>query len=183
MKGIVFNLLESFVSKNFSEETWDQIHEESNLRNQDPYVGPGTYEDEDLLELVGTSNRILETPIPKILFLFGRFCFKPMVETCPQYLKGINSCADFLMIVDQVIHVEIQKLMPNAYLPRVIVTKRNNNTLEVRYESKRKLCGFLEGMITGCAEFFDEEVIIDHPICTHDGYDHCLLTLKITEKL
>ena len=182
MKGIIFNLLENFITDVKSESLWHEVYASTKLEDARPYVGPETYPDEDLFSLVITATQKLEMPVNKALFLFGKYTFKPLSEIHPHYLDGIKSASDFLMIVDQVIHVEVKKLMPEAYLPKLLITKNDDDSISIHYESKRKLCHFLEGLISGCAEYFGEEVEITHPVCAHEGYTYCLLNVAIWKK-
>jgi predicted hydrocarbon binding protein len=181
MKGIVFNLLEKFVENKFGLETWEQIESGAELKTKELFIGPGTYDDEELLALVGSSNKVLSLSINTILKSFGRFCFRPMIETNKSYLDGINNAAEFLHIVDNLIHVEVKKLMPDAYLPKIEVRTVDHKVF-LKYHSKRKLCSFLEGLVTGCADYCNENVDIQHPVCMHNGSESCELILEFTPK-
>ena len=52
MKGVVFNMLEEFVVENAGEEVFEEILYTCEFITVEPFVGPGTYPDEDLNELV-----------------------------------------------------------------------------------------------------------------------------------
>ena len=52
MKGIIFNLLEGFLTERLGEEKSDELIESCSLKTREPFVGPGSYPDEDLLAIV-----------------------------------------------------------------------------------------------------------------------------------
>ncbi len=180
MKGIVFNLLESFVVDNFDDETWDNIFLSTELESTEPFIAPSTYEDQDLLNLVGTATQKLNIESSDLLRSFGRYCFSRLVGKYPVYVKDITSPIVFINIVDEVIHVEVKKLMPEAYLPKLSVKQTAENTLEIKYESKRMLCPLMEGLVLGCSDFFKHSAQIEHLTCMHDNADHCLVRVSFT---
>ena len=42
MKGIIFNIAESFIVENHGEDVFDDIIANCQLETKEPYVGPGT---------------------------------------------------------------------------------------------------------------------------------------------
>ncbi|HFS85218.1 MAG TPA: hypothetical protein ENK72_01205 [Epsilonproteobacteria bacterium] len=65
---------------------------------------------------------------------------------------------DVIATVDEIVHVEVHKLYPDADLPRFFVESNENGTLVMIYESQKKLEPFAHGLIDGCAEVFGEKV-------------------------
>ena len=63
MKGIIFNIAESFIVENHGEDVFDDIIANCQLETKEPYVGPGTYSDNDMLEIlrVATDKLGVET--------------------------------------------------------------------------------------------------------------------------
>ena len=64
MKGIIFTIFEDFITDNYGAETYEQIISECNLQTKEPFVGPGTYPDSDLMEIVGKATAKLGIPMP-----------------------------------------------------------------------------------------------------------------------
>mgnify|MGYP001610707167 CR=1 FL=1 len=70
MKGIVFNLLEEYITDVLGEDAYDAIVGECDLITREPFIGPGTYPDEDLVEIITKASDAPalpdgETPKPK----------------------------------------------------------------------------------------------------------------------
>jgi len=60
MKGVVFNLLERLVARDFGEDTWDALLDASGLDGV--YTSLGSYPDEHLGKLVGAASEALALP-------------------------------------------------------------------------------------------------------------------------
>ena len=75
MKGVIFNYLEEFITENWGEEKYEEILGECPLKTKEPFVGPGTYPDTDLLAIVSKTVEKLGITLPDALRSFGKFCF------------------------------------------------------------------------------------------------------------
>lgn len=116
MKGIVFNLLEEFITSMLGEEKYEEIVAGCDLKTKEPFVGPGTYPDEDLFAIVGKTVAVSGIALPDALRGFGRFCFPRLAEKFPVFVTAHNHPKPFLKSVETVIHVEVKKLYPDAVL-------------------------------------------------------------------
>jgi predicted hydrocarbon binding protein len=182
MKGVIFNLLESFVIDSFGEEKYEDILYGTDLKTSDPFVDAGMYPDEDFLALVKTTCDKLGITVDQGCRAFGRYCFPKLVGLYPVFLDGISDARSFIKIVDGVIHVEVLKLYSDAELPSFKFEKSSPKTLNMKYTSSKKLCQFMQGIIEGCADFFNEEVKIRQSACYNTGHDHCMLHLEFSPK-
>lgn len=70
MKGVVFNLLEQLVARDFGEDTWDALLEAGGLDGV--YTSLGSYPDEDLGKLVSAASDALAMPADGVVSWFGR---------------------------------------------------------------------------------------------------------------
>ncbi|MFQ5586113.1 MAG: heme NO-binding domain-containing protein, partial [Thermodesulfobacteriota bacterium] len=120
MKGVIFNLLEQFIAENFGEEKYEEIVTECALKTGEPFVGPGTYPDEDLIAIVSRAVETLGIAPPEALHGFGRFCFPKLAEKFPDFVQPFKHPKPFMKTIDSVIHVEVKKLFKDAEPPRFI---------------------------------------------------------------
>ncbi len=180
MKGIIFNLLEDFITENFGEEKYEQIIAKCNLTTTEPHVGPGTYEDKDLMEIVARATEELKISIPDALKAFGKFAFSKLAEKHPNFVKPYQHPKPFLMTVESVIHIEVKKLYEHAYTPTFIYTDTSPDTLTITYSSKRKLYDLMEGLIDGVGEFFKSPIQQTHKIYQKNGAELCDFELTFT---
>ena len=174
MKGSIFKHFESFVSDNWGEEFWEGILDEVTLQTQGPFLGPENYPDADLLAIVGTTIGKLGVPLPDALQLFGRYLFAKLEQDAPEFVPEDMNLLDFLQTIDGVIHVEVKKLSPAAYLPSIRCEPIGEQGMRMHYQSERQFCQLFLGLIQGAAERFGSE--LDHfeeTRCTHRGDEQC----------
>jgi len=176
MKGVVFNLLENMVEENFGSDVWDELLDKT---GQDGiYVATETYPDEQLVELVVAAHEKSGIPVNDLVRSFGEYVFPKFYENNPQFFDDSMSMREFLLSVDQVIHVEVRKLNPDAALPEFNYDASAESELTMIYNSPRKMCMLAEGLIHGAGKHFSAEYTLTHEQCMHDGADSCHLHLK-----
>ncbi len=180
MKGIVFNLLEDFITELVGEDRLDDIQHACRFRTQEPFVGPKTYPDEDFMEMVVKTCEQLHIPMQVAQQKFGEYCFPKLVGAHPVFATQGMKAKDFILSIDQVIHVEVKKLYPGALTPKFVYRNDAPGLLTVDYISPRALCHFMEGLLVGCANHFKENLAFHQSACTHQGARHCTFELKFT---
>jgi hypothetical protein len=87
MKGVIFNLLESFISEGWGIEKYEEILDLCPLQTKQPFVGPGTYPDADLVTIASKAADTLGLPLPVALRAFGKFCFPKLAPKVPQLVE------------------------------------------------------------------------------------------------
>jgi hypothetical protein len=176
MKGVVFNLLEEMVEQEFGLEVWEALLDAT---GQDGvFVSTETYSDEQLVSLVVAAHEKSGIPVNDLIRAFGKFMFPRFHQQNPGFFKPGMTLKEFLLSVDQVIHVEVRKLHPDAGLPQFQYESETDAELTMIYSSPRKMCMLAEGLVCGAAEHFQTEYSLDHSECMHDGADACRLHLK-----
>lgn len=178
MKGMIFNLLENFIIDNFGDDVFEDILDASTLITQEPFVNAGLYPDQDFLELVSQACSKLNISPEIASRKFGEYCFPRLAKMHANFIDKASSAREFIESVDGVVHVEVLKLYPGVDLPKFDYDDNNDNTLNIKYISKRKLCFFMEGLLIGCATYFGEKIEYKQLKCYHKGDDHCLFNLK-----
>jgi len=182
MKGVVFNILESFVCEGWGDEVYETILERCPLHTKEPFVGPGTYPDADLVIIAKATAHHLGLPLNDALRAFGAYSFPVLAGSVRELIADLTTPQALLHAVEGVIHVEVRKLYPEAKPPRFVVRDRPDGTLRLQYYSQRRLCAFLEGLFDGLGEHFDCDVLATKQACMHDGADHCAYDLTIAPR-
>ncbi len=180
MKGLVFNLLEDFIVEGWGEEAYEQIFAECPLKTKGPFVGPGTYPDSDLVAIAQVGAAKLGVSLDDALVAFGKFSFPRLAAKVPKLMRHQRDAKRFLMSIDSVIHVEVRKLFPEAITPRFTCVDTGEDELQIRYESKRGLCRFMEGLLQGVAEHFETDIAFEQTACMHRGAAHCQFALRFS---
>lgn len=177
MKGVIFNVLEDMVLDQRGMEAWNAILNKLTLDGI--YTAGESYPDEELFALVGAISEETGIPANNLVGAFGTFLFSKLAQNYPIFLESEADLTSFLKSVHSVIHVEVRKLYENPNLPTFEYEENANGALLMRYRSPRKLCLLAEGLIRGAAKYYGNEIEIDHPVCMHQGADHCDLIVRI----
>lgn len=179
MKGVIFTTFEAFVIDRFGEEFLDELFEASELKTDEAFVAPGTYPDEDLLSLVANASRMAGLEPATALRAFGRFAFPRLALSLPDLRAEYETPRELLRNVDDIIHVEVRKLWPEAETPRILVLEESEAAMRVRYVSERGLCAVFEGLVAGLGDFFTVSIESEHLECLHDGANACEFEIRI----
>ena len=166
MKGVVFTEFLTMVEDNFGLDTVDEIIELSREKGELPsggaYTAVGTYDHKEIVSLVVNLSQKTETPVPALLFTFGKYLFNSLNKAYPSFAAKANDAFDFLETVETYIHVEVRKLYPDAELPTFKCKRpENSDELHMEYESSRHFEDLCEGLIAACLEAFHCEANIE----------------------
>jgi hypothetical protein len=174
MKGVVFNLLEQLVARDFGEDTWDALLDASGLDGV--YTSLGSYPDEDLSKLVSAATDALAMPADEVVSWLGRNALPLFAGYYPQLFEPHDSTRSFVLTLNDIIHPEVRKLYPGADVPEFDFDLREG-VLVMGYRSPRKLCSFAEGLLLGAADHYGERLTIEQPVCMKRGDDQCVLEI------
>lgn len=175
MKGIVFNLLEELVEREFGEDAWDDLLDATGLDGT--YTSLGSYPDAELFSLVGAAAEVTGRAPEELIRWFGRESMPTFVAAHADFFAGHPSTRPFLLTITDLIHPEVRKLYPGAGVPDFEYDTSSDDVLVMYYRSGRRLCTFAEGLIEGAAKHYGEDVAITQPQCMHHGDDHCVLEI------
>jgi hypothetical protein len=175
VKGVVFNMLERIVTREYGEDTWDDLLDASGLDGA--YTSLGSYEDADLGKLVSAASAALGTPPDEIVRWFGRNALPLFAVSHPQLFERHSSSRTFVLTLNDIIHPDVRKLYPGAHVPEFTFDSSGPKSLVMGYRSSRKMCSFAEGLLEGAADHFGEKVEIDQPHCMKRGDDSCVLEI------
>ncbi len=182
MKGFVFNVLNKMVEEKLGIEAWDQMVNQLSSDSAGVYTSGGTYPDKEFLDLVSDLSERLQTPVAELVRNFGKYALHEMKKQYAIFFEKHSDAKSFLLSIDQVVHVEVKKLYPEAKLPEFLYEDRSPNELVMIYHSERKMCHFAEGLIEGTGEFFGEEIDQRQVQCMHEGAESCRFELKFRGK-
>ncbi|MCD0460188.1 heme NO-binding domain-containing protein [Roseiconus lacunae] len=159
MKGIVFTELIEMVETNLGLEIADRMILNANTPNQGAYTSVGTYDHMELIRLVVALSDATQVPVPQLVQAFGKHLFGRFAELYPQFFTGIDSTFEFLPLVESFIHVEVQKLYPDAELP-TFRCEQTDERFEMTYQSSHPFADLAEGLIQATVEHFGDELKI-----------------------
>lgn len=179
MQGIIFNVLGELVEETWGMETWNSLLEKVDPESQGAYTAGMQYPDNELLSLVAELSEVTKTPVPDLVEAFGTYLFPHLMRHCPIEIADHSTVLDFLDGLNDVIHAEVLRVHPDAYVPHFDIVRDGDDKMSLVYHSKRGLCPLCIGLFKGAAGNFDSQLTIDHPQCKHKGDENCVFDLAI----
>jgi hypothetical protein len=179
VKGIIFNLVESFVVSEGGESSWDRLLDEAGLDGG--YSSIGDYADEELMALVAAYCRTHGVAPDDTTRAIGVHALRGLADRYPHFFTPHTHARDMLRTLNDVIHPEVRKLHPSATPPDFDYSSTDADRFVMGYTSRRRLCFLAEGMITGAAQHYGETVTITQPECMHTGAPRCLIQCSFDE--
>ena len=161
MKGIVFTELLELVEDQFGLEVADTILERSKLQSGGIYTAVGTYDHNEVLELVTQLSQATGAEIGELVAVFGEYLFGRLAAGHPSFFESLDDTFQLLENVEGYIHVEVRKLYEGAELPTIETERPEANQLIVTYQSTRPFAQLALGLIKGCIAHFGEEITIE----------------------
>ncbi|MCC8935047.1 hypothetical protein CI1B_02570 [Bradyrhizobium ivorense] len=177
MKGVVFNLLEAVVRRDYGDDTWEALLEAAEADGA--YTSLGNYPDDEMMRLVGAASAALKLPADDVVRWFGRNALPLLAQKHPNFFTAHKSTRPFLLTLNDVIHSEVRKLYPGADVPVFTYDTSSSDVLVMHYSSPRKLCALAEGFIEATAGYYAEEVSLDQPECMNRGDHRCVLRVAV----
>lgn len=172
MKGVVFTEFMELVESRMGLDMLDRIITEAELPNDGAYTSVGTYDHAELVRLVMALSNATGMPIPALIHLFGQHLFQRFSESYPVLFQDAHGVFDFLSHIDDVIHVEVRKLYPDAELPSLPCTRLSPNELELLYSSPRGFADLAAGLIDGCIAHYQEPIKVTRTDLEKEGNLH-----------
>ncbi len=177
MQGSIYTAFSDMIIEQMGMEQWNELIEQTSPPSQGVYTSGEQYQDSELINMVQALSTKTGIATELLIEKFGRYLFNKLYDTSPIDISRLDNLKSFLLAIDNLIHVEVKRLHPKAYLPTFEYETIDENTLIMYYSSKRKLCHASIGLIFGAAEKFNEKISIEHPECMHQGATRCKLVI------
>jgi len=176
MKGVVFTEFLAMVEKQFSADMVDDVIDDARLPNGGAYTAVGTYPHQEMVAMVVALSQRTSIPVPDLIRAFGEYLFGRFVLAYPSLFHGIDNAFKFLSGIEDVIHVEVLKLYPDAELPRFDVEHMDAQKLVLLYQSPRHFEDLAEGLMRGCVAHFGEPIHITREVADNGSSQRFHLT-------
>jgi len=160
MKGMVFTEFLDFVEKKFSPVMVEKLIEQCNLPSGGSYASTGTYDPAEMLSMLNVLSKETKISIPDLLKAYGEALFESFSINYPKFFKEKTTAFQFLMSIEDKIHVEVRKLYPDATLPHFEYQTPDEKTLIMTYTSERPLADLAEGLAKGCINYHKEKITL-----------------------
>jgi hypothetical protein len=142
------------------------------------FTAVGTYPFSDMAALLTALSDETGKPAAELLEYFGRHLFGRFSVLYGHMVDANTGTFELLGRIEDVIHVEVKKLYPDARLPTVETQMISPDTMELIYRSERSLGHLALGLIRGCAAHFNETVTVKMKNRAADGSEVSFLIRK-----
>ena len=172
---MIFTAFLEKVENEWDLEMTDSIIRDANDPHDGAYNSVDYYNHTLLVNLVLSLHKKTGIPIRDLLLSFGRTLFGQLAEAHSYLIENLNSSFELLENIEFVIHTEVKKLYPKANPPTFDFERIAVNQIRMLYKSHRSMGDVAEGLMLGCADFFDENIQIER-LAPVDGKEVFLLT-------
>ena len=125
MKGIIFTEFLELVEDRFGLEMVDALIENAELESGGAYTAVGTYNFEEMLQLVTGLSSNTGISVDDLMLVFAEHLFKALIKAHPSIVEHYRDPMMLLSSIEHHIHVEVQKIYPDAQLPSFEVEQHN----------------------------------------------------------
>ena len=181
MKGIVFSEFLDMVDEKFSMEMSERLVDEVKPPSGGAYTTVGSYDPQEIVDLMAKLSEISSISVPDLLKTFGRHLLTRFTEIFPEFFEGTTATLDFLPMVESYVHLEVKKLYSDAELPSFTCVSPYPGRLEMTYRSARNLPDLAEGLILGTADHFNERVEVKRESIPEDPSAELLIISKLQD--
>ncbi|MEW7278690.1 heme NO-binding domain-containing protein [Aquimarina sp. 2201CG1-2-11] len=181
MKGIVFTEFLELVEDKFGLEMVDTIIEQSNLPSKGIYTAIGTYDFSEMLSLLKHLSQHSGLSIDDLLLTYAEHFFSVLANSYPDLIEKYKDPIELLSSIENHIHVEVQKIYPEAELPTFEIIEKSDQKLVMIYKSSRAMYSFGLGLMRKTFEHFDTTASISYEKLASDGTEVKFSIVKTNE--
>lgn len=178
MKGLVFTEFMEMVESKFGDDMMDDLIDATNPDSGGSYTAVGTYNYQELVNMVVELGNRTGAPVPDLIKAFGHHLAGVFSSKFSMFFEEVDSTIDFLKRIDNHIHVEVAKLYPDAELPVFSFDDSDADAFRLEYSSTRGLADLAHGLIEATAQHYGESFAIDRQDSEVDGKQHSEFTLR-----
>ena len=164
MRGTVFLMFEAYVVERRGHDAFEDVLDAvaGRLITSDPFIGPMTYPDEDLLTLVDAEAVTERMTRGELLYDLGAFGFARLIRRYQWMVAGHRSLSAFLAHVRRAVGDSTQ------------LELEIGPPLRVAYASPPMLCALVEGLLVGAGRYFKSPLQLAQHACVDRGDPSCV---------
>ncbi|OIQ30380.1 MAG: hypothetical protein BM564_03160 [Bacteroidetes bacterium MedPE-SWsnd-G2] len=162
MKGIIFTEFLDLVEEKFGLAMVDKIINQSKLDSGGVYTSVGTYEFAEMLQLISNLSKNTDISVDDLLLVYSEHLFATLIKTHPKLVDHYKDPMDLLASIENHIHVEVQKIYPEAQLPTFDLEERTETKMVMLYKSDKALYMLGKGLMLETFKLFKVPVSINY---------------------
>ena len=161
MKGIIFTEFLELVEEKFGLAMVDKIINQSQLESDGIYTAVGTYEFDEMLQLISHLSNNTDIAVDDLLLVYAEHLFAALIKSHPNLVEHYKDPMDLLASIENHIHVEVQKIYPEAQLPTFELEERTDTKMVMVYKSDKALYMLGKGLMLETFKLFNETAKIE----------------------
>lgn len=181
MIGSVFVRFQLYMNECHGRDSWKELLKESGIPTDKIYRSVRFYPDMEFDRLLACA--IVKTGLSRDVFLrrLGHHCGAYIIETYKMMVLPSWRTMDVVEKVAGKIYRSIQFVDTNAPKSIFECERISNDELVLHYNSPRKMCFYILGIIDAVAEHFGEKIIDIHDQCMNTCEEalECTVTLRL----
>lgn len=168
MHGIIFASFNDFLRDVGGAQTVAEVFE------GETYSMVDAHPDEAFLRLFERATATTAIEPDELARRFGSFTGEHMFPRLyPTFYELAPDTCGFLLGVEDRIHELVRATIPDAQPPSLGVAPAGTGGVEITYDSPRRLCDLLEGLVLGTARHYGEQVRVEETACARHGAAAC----------
>jgi predicted hydrocarbon binding protein len=173
--GIVFTSFRHFVTNRFGRERATRL-----WVDEPQYLITQAYADSVFTELFTKVCEDTGSDPDELLRDFGIFAAeRTFVLLYPSYFDLAGDARTFLLTVETRIHELVRATVTDSDPPRLRVEPLEEDGVRILYDSPRRLCRFLDGLVRGTARHFEEDADVSEVECMLRGAPSCEFHVRL----
>lgn len=169
MKGIIFTEFLELVEEKFGLGMVDKIISQSNLESDGVYTAVGTYEFSEMLQLISHLSQNTDIAVDDLLMVYAEHLFAALIKSHPDLVSHYKDPMDLLASIENHIHVEVQKIYPDAQLPTFDLEERTDDKMVMVYKSDKALYMLGKGLMLETFKLFKVPANIEYEKLNDQG--------------
>jgi len=177
MYGMMFDFLREYVIKTHGGvATWRALLKASGQSEHKIYFPISEYPDEEIVTIATTAASAVNLPLTDVFEDFGSFVGPRLIDFYRHYIDGHDQDV-FTVVSNAGGHIYDHKHNPDSQPPLLSADISDPKRMIVNYQSERKMCSVVRGVLRGLGSKFDERLYIDETQCMHNGADKCIINV------
>ena len=145
----------------------------------DTYSMVEAHPDEAFLQLLDRASAHTGVEQRELSRQFGSFMGEhTFPRLYPAFYDLASNTNNFLLGVEDRIHELVRATIPNADPPSLTVRAASTGGVEITYDSPRRLCDLLEGLVQGTARHYGERIRVEETTCARHGAAACRFAIE-----
>lgn len=172
MRGVFFVQLQDYVSKKFDSMTWNKIIAKAGVPSK-VYFSYQQYSEEEFYRVMAETIHLTQMPRNEILEEIGENLTPFFFQTFNSVIQKEWRTLDLVERIEHFNYKILQQGDDEGEVGKFTCQRVKPHLVEIKYNSPRKMCSLLIGLVKGFSKHFKEKITINHTQCIFDGAPEC----------